>query len=260
MNGIIATLFKNRKEPKMNSKKKKVVGVTGLIIAAVVLIVAFALAKGKYTIILNQEQIQKRIDAQLPKGTNSVQVTSAQISFVEDNLDVLITVNGSKFGKNVSVTARSVGIPSYDPLEGTFRFNPEQITIEKFSSDLPPLKDGIKKAADRYVTNSGIRNILIDAAPRVDVWVKQLVERGITEVLNRTPVYRLKNDPKSLLVRASLQSININHDTLQIVVSLWQLTLSVLYCLVIGISIFVAGICFLFAAARSPGTVLLLSV
>lgn len=245
----------------MNSKnKKKFAGLTGIIISITILIVAFVLAKGEHTITLSKEQIQKRIDAQLPKGTNSVQVTSAQINFIEDNLDVLITVNGSKFGKNVSVTARSVGVPSYDPIEGTFRFNPEQITIEKFSSDLPPLKNGIKKVADRYVTNTGIRNILTDAAPHVDTWVRQLVERGITEVLNRTPVYRFKNDPKSLLVRASLQSITVNQGTLQIVVSLWQLTLSVLYCLIFVILSLVVGIAFLFVAARSPDAIVLLSI
>jgi hypothetical protein len=64
--------------------------------------------------------------------------------------------------------------------------------------------------------------------------------------LEHRPVYRPKDDVKGLLIRASLDAVNIEQDRVVLTFTLWQLTLGV----VVGLVALLAGICLTMALGR----------
>ena len=181
---------------------------------------------GRTTISIDQLQAQSRINAQLPKEVfKGGTVTDTQVVFNEHDLETTITLKGNKFGKNFTLLVTAVGVPEYRRAEGAFYFRPSQITIKEFSYDHSgQLANKLKVMADKYVTNTGVRQAITDAAPHLETWMTEAAQKGATSVLQRVPVYRLKDDIKGLLIQASLESLQLEDAHIKIVVSFWSLT------------------------------------
>lgn len=202
---------------------------------------------GSHTISLTEAQIQERINAQLNKeikpngGTGffvkSVGVKNATVSLGHEQLTALIEVEGTLRGaKKFSLTAQAVGNPEYSA--GKFFFRPSAIEVREFSFEGDSPSEVMTRLAKRYLSDEKARQAVNDAAPKIESWMTTVAQNAATHVLDRRPVYTLKNDVKGVLIGAALESVKVRGDKLIINFSLWQLTLSVgigLLCLLAAI-------------------------
>ena len=129
-------------------------------------------------------------------------------------------------------------VPTYS--FGELYFKPETIKVQKFAYEGSTPTELFTGFAKRYVSEAEMRQLIEDKSPAIEGWMTVVAQNAAVQTLERRPVYRLKEDVKGLLIKASLESVKIDRDGMIVTFSLWQLTLSVLFgifCLMIGIAV-----------------------
>jgi hypothetical protein len=205
-------------------------------------------AYGTSSITLTEPQVQARIDQQLDKDfavrgvaqllVKSVRIRAATIHLQDGQVTALIDATGMlRADKSFTLTAYAVGVPTYR--SGEFFFTPDKIEVRRITYEGGAPGERARQFADRYVSDAKLRQLVEDKAPAVEDWVNTLAQNAAAQVLERRPVYHLRDDVKGMLIAASLSSVKIDHDRLVATFSLWQLTRSVLLgalCLVVGLA------------------------
>ena len=74
-----------------------------------------------------------------------------------------------------------------------------------------------------------MQQFIADKAPEIEEWMINVAESAATHTLAQRPVFVPKNDIKGILIRASLESIVAQEDRIMLTFTLWQLTLTVAY-------------------------------
>lgn len=192
---------------------------------------------GVHSVSFTETEIQNRINAKLHKEfpvkgiarviVKTVNMQSATIRIVDGQVIALIDIEGTmRLGKKFSLTAYAVGIPTY--ADGEFYFHPEHIEVQKFAYEGKTPTELFSGFARRYVSNEKARQFIEDKAPRVEEWMTVTAQNAAMHALERKPIYRLKDDMKGFLIRASLESVKIEQDRIVLNLTLLRLTLTVL--------------------------------
>lgn len=214
-------------------------------------------AYGTTSITLTEPQVQARIDHQLDKDfpakgvarllVKSIEIQSATVHLQDGEVTALIDLAGTlRVGKKFTLTAYAIGVPTYRA--GEFFFTADKVEVRRFAYQGRAPSEVAKQLADRYVSDDRARQFFEDTAPAVEEWATTLAQNAAMQVLERRPVYRLRDDVKGILIGASLSSVKIDQDRLVVTFSLWQLTLSVL----LGALCLVAGIATIWIMLRHP--------
>lgn len=209
------------------------------------------MAFGKKQIVLTQGDIQRRLNAQLPREVvTGVQVSSATTQIANDALRCNIILQGKRLGTTFKLKVNAHGVPSYDRASGSFYFRADTFDVEEFNFGGKGLAERMEKASQRYITNAGLQHAVSDASPKIEKWATDMAEKGAVFVLGKTPIYRLKDDFKGLVIKGSLDSLRVEGDRLVINISFLRLTISMI-ALFVGTVVLIIGI---FAAASNPKT------
>jgi hypothetical protein len=200
-----------------------------------------------------REHLSKQVGKEMPiKGTaqllvKSVTIKQADVRIQDGRVLASIHVEGQmKTGKKFMLSTNTVGVPSY--AEGAFFFKPEKVEVEKFGYEGGSPKEAISRFADRYVSDNKLRTLAEDVAPKVEEWVTNLAQNTSIYALERWPVYRLKDDVKGVVIKASLESVKVDKDRIVVTFSLWQLTVSVFF----GIAFFLLALGLAWAMIQNP--------
>jgi hypothetical protein len=208
-----------------------------------------------HTIALTETDIQARVNTQLNKDfavtgparlvISKVMVENATVHIEGGHVSVLIDMDGMlRTGKRFTLTASTLGVPEY--VDGAFYFRPQRIQVQKFAYDGSPVNELFARTARRFASDDRLRQLVEDKDFRVEEWMATTAQAGAMHWLEHRPVYRPKDDVKGLLIRASLDAVNIEQDRVVITFTLWQLTLGV----VVGLVALLAGICLTMALGR----------
>lgn len=199
-------------------------------------------------------EIQEKITTNLPKINEAVRkkgdytLDSIAVT-VEQDVCAKVALHGTKFRQTFSVEARLCGTPQYRPATGAFYFQPTTTTISPPKFGGGSIEEKARKAAERYVTNQGLQQFVVDSAEKIEGWVTDLVERGVTTALENIPVYHLKHDTKSLVVRAFLDSIEVRGGAVIAHLTLYRL----MWWTMLGVLCLLGSIATAFAMLRNPG-------
>lgn len=229
-------------------------------LAAVLVVVAGAFlftVFGTHRITLTEAQVQERVAPQIGKEfpvkgkagllIKTVTIENAEVGIGDGLVSVLFTVQGSlRLEKEFTLTAFAVGVPEY--ASGAFYFRPSQVEVREFAYQGNTPGEAIKNFADKYITNEGLNALVTDSAGKVEEWVTDLAQAAAVHMLDKRPVYELKDDLKGFVISAALQSVEVKENTLVITFSLLQLTISALF----GLLILVAAIALAVGLLMNP--------
>jgi hypothetical protein len=208
----------------MNKRKLAWISV---IVLGVLAVVGLCTVFNKHTVTFSEQDIQQKINAQLSKDrrNQTINVRNLRIKFLNDQIHLNLDMEGKKLGQPFEINVFTIGTPQYDSRKGEFYFRPQSITIESFTFKRSgSISNAIAGSAERYVSNKGLKNLVTDAAPKVEDWIKTTAEKASIFTLEHMPVYRLKDDVKSDVARAVLESVDIDGDKLVVTFSFLQLT------------------------------------
>ncbi len=179
-----------------------------------------------------QAQLQKRIDALLNKDlplkgpaaeiVASLQARMVNVTIAEGRVDIAALLQGKLIlGPAFSVAASLRGKPIYD--DGAFYFEPEDVRLEKFALGEEGKIAGALAGLAR-LAGPGAAELIDKKRRELESAAKGLVEHAIKAELERRPFYRLKEDAKGEVLRATLDSLLVEGDKLVIRFTLWRAT------------------------------------
>jgi hypothetical protein len=201
-----------------------------------------------FSIRKNEQYVQQKADAVLPKTTHGITFDSA-IIHLDNSIDIVLAISGHRLTRKFSMTIHAVGEPDFvHSKNGEVFFRPQKVEIVDFSFNGTPPGELLGHIRDRYVTNPGLKNLLSDAAPHVEDWMKDAAEDAAKVGLEHIPVYKVKDDWKGFFIGGALQSLTVQGNEIVATVSLWGITVGV----ILGILIVIVAIAVLIFIACNP--------
>jgi len=180
-----------------------------------------------------QAQLQRRIDPLLNKDlplkgpaadiVASLQARRVDVAISDGRIDIAVLLQGKLvIGPAFSLAASLRGIPRYD--DGAFYFEPEDVRLEKFTLGEEGKLAGALAAGLARIAGPGAADLIEKKRRELEGTAKGLVENAIKAELEKRPFYRLKDDAKGEVLRATLDSLTIEGDKLVIRFTLWRVT------------------------------------
>jgi hypothetical protein len=217
---------------------------------------------GTHTVVINEEQVQgfadKIVGKEFPiKGSKGFVVKSATVKktsvrIQDGKISAEILVEGLMLTKKKFIlTSYTTGMINYE--NGKFFYKPEKVEMRDFSYANGSLSDSVGAFADKYVESEKRRALIKDSAPNMERWITTIAETAVATTLQNRPIYQVKDDLKGVLIKSSISSVTVNGSQIQVVLSLWQLTISV----GIGIIILLASVAMVWVLMQNPALGLL---
>ena len=146
-------------------------------------------------------------------------------------------------GPPFSLAASLRGAPRYEDV--AFYFQPEDVRLENFAIGEDGKLVGALAGLAR-LAGPGAAGLIEKKGRELERVAKGLAENAIKAELEKRPFYRLKDDAKGEVLRATLESIAVEQDKLVIRFTLWRATLWA----AMGAAAVLAGLIFLLLALR----------
>lgn len=190
-----------------------------------------------HTVVLTEDYIQERVNIQIGKEFSvkgkgrllikTVTLKNATVHIAEGRVVALLDLEGKAIaGKKFSLTTYAIGAPYY--ANGKFYFKPDGVVIQRFAYQGSTPTEYVERFA-KHVPWKRVQQFIADKAPEIEEWMINVAESAATHTLAQRPVFVPKNDIKGILIRASLESIVAQEDRIMLTFTLWQLTLTVAY-------------------------------
>lgn len=205
---------------------------------------AYLSATGKLDVTMNQEELQAKIDAKLPHTSEhrvTVTVSKATLDLSHDQIGLAFNAQASKFGKSVSVEARTRGDLRYEPMSGSFYFKPSALEFGQINLGEMNVREGVSHFIEKWVDSPKLNARRDELGEKAETVVKSGVEKAVTVALERVPVYKLPDNFKGNMARMLLSSVEVNDGKVIAHLSFWHFTemlvlYAVLFVLAIGLA------------------------
>jgi hypothetical protein len=195
-------------------------------------------------------RVEPLLNRDLPlKGTAAEIVASLQarkldVAIAGGRIDIGVLLQGRLvIGPPFSVAASLRGTPRYE--DGAFYFQPEDVRLENFALGEDGKLAGALAGLAR-LPGPGAAGLIEKKGREVERVAKGLAENAIKAELEKRPFYRLKDDAKGEVLRATLESLTVEEDRLVIRFTLWRATLWA----ALGAAALLVGLVFLLLALR----------
>ena len=195
-------------------------------------------------------RVEPLLDRDLPlKGTAAEIVASLQarkldVAISDGRIDIGLLLQGRLVvGPPFSLAASLRGTPRYD--DGAFYFQPEDVRLENFAIGENGKLVGALAGLAR-LAGPGAAGLIEKKGRELERVAKGLAGNAIKAELEKRPFYRLKDDAKGEVLRATLESIAVEEDKLVIRFALWRATLWA----ALGAVAILAGLVFLLLSLR----------
>lgn len=230
------------------NKRKWAWGAT--IVAAVIAVAGICWTVfGVHEISMSQTDIQAKIDEKMPATQKGVTISDVKLDLSGDKIGLTLNAATTKFNTEYRMTTATRGTLRYDHGRGAFYFAPEELTIKDLQANGSSVSDKVSGFIDKWVDSKKIQDNKAELAAKAEEVAQGLVQKSAATVLERVPVYTLKNDFKGYVVRAVLSDVEVKDGNVIAHLSLWQLTKTV----ALFIVSLVAAIGFMIALAANPG-------
>ncbi len=145
-----------------------------------------------------------------------------------NNITVTAEVEGRRFAQAFSATVHAVGTPDYRQKDNAFFFVASEFKVLAFSYKGSSVAEKATGLVRRITRNEEANNLAAELAPKLEEWVTHLAEASVKNGLERFPVYRIKDDMKGWLIKAGLKSVDVKNGEIVAVVSITQITWTVI--------------------------------
>jgi hypothetical protein len=196
-------------------------------------------AAGLMTLRASQEvaftpaQLQRRVDPLLDKDlplkgpaadiVASLQARKVDVAIADGRVAIALLLQGKLIvGPPFSLAASLRGTPRYD--DGAFYFEPEDVRLEKFALGEEGKLAGALAAGLARLAGPGAAELVDKKRRELENAARGLAENAIKAELEKRPFYRLKDDAKGDVLRATLDSLAVEGDRLVIRFTLWRAT------------------------------------
>jgi hypothetical protein len=189
-------------------------GLTALAIATGAAIVLW-FAGTTHTVVLDEARLQREIDARLPIEAGGFTFAPVALSIRDSRVVIATTVSAGRAGQSVSFEARASGAPRYDPWAGALYLDLDALHVGNLTPRTTPSGERLlQRLAPSAVTSEAVLGT---------------AERALRAALERVPVYRLRGDLGEFVLGSALESVAVTEAGIVLRLSLWQLTLGVLW-------------------------------
>jgi hypothetical protein len=176
-----------------------------------------------------EQRLQPLLNRELPiKGVAedlvvSLQAHDAKVNIADGRVDIVASLQGRLVvGPSFAVAAAMRGAPRYD--DGAFYFDPEEVKVALIglSGDGglgSALKSGLARLAGPKAAE------LVDKkSQELRAILTDVVDKVVKSALRQRPIYRLKDDVKGEVLRATLDQLAVENDKVVLRFTLWRVT------------------------------------
>jgi hypothetical protein len=224
------------------NKRKWAWGAT--IVAAVIAVAGVSWTLfGVHEITMSQAEIQVKIDEKMPATQKGVTISGAKIDLSGDKLGLNFDAATTKFNTEYRMSTATRGTLRYDHGKGAFYFVPEELKISGIKANGASVSEKVGGFIDKWVDSKKIQDNKAELAAKAEEVAQGLVQKSAATVLERVPVYKLKDDFKGYVVRAVLTNVEVKDGNVIAHLSLWQLTKTVIafaFSLVVAVGFMIA--------------------
>lgn len=204
---------------------------------------------GDITVKRNEAQVVEIVGRQLEKMASeegqkknavakNLRIKRVEISLT-NNIAITAEIEGRYIAQTFSATVHAVGVPEYHRNERAFFFKASEFTVPAFAYKGASVADKTTALVRRITKNDELNSLASEFAPKIEEWITHFAEMSVKSGLERFPVYRLKDDTKGWLISVALKSVEVKNGEIIAVVSIWQITWTVLLWFLIAVVLFV---------------------
>lgn len=217
--------------PHRNPAKRRIAWTTTIVTLVIAAVGVFYTAFGNFDITLSQQTLQQKIDAKMPFTTKSnVVFSEVKLDLSGDKIGLAVAASTKKLNVQINGTGQTTGTIRYDG-DGSFYFHPEELKVTSLTTGTGAAEGAVKPkveaALEKWLKNS-------DRAKAAEATAEKWLQRGAEMALERIPVYRVKDDFKGTIIKASLTSVEVKNNAVVAHISLWRLTGVVIGYLALG--------------------------
>lgn len=180
---------------------------------------------------VSQDFIQDEINSYLAKNRTFHGVEAEHVTFtLNNNVDVLAELHGTKVLRKFTMVIHTVGQPDYSlSKQGKIFYKAQKIEIVDFQWNGTPPGEALTKLRDRYTKPNGLVNkVLTDVAPHVEAWAQELGEKAGIALLQHIPIFDLNKHWYGYYFGGALKSITVQGNTMVASFSLIGMTMIVI--------------------------------
>ena len=216
---------------------------------------------GLHEVKMTQSEVQQKIDAKMPFTTkNGVVIHSVALDLTGDKIGLVITASATKLKTEFIVKAETKGTLTYNNLDGTFHFKPDELKLVDVKTNGESVSNKLDAFVEKWVSSPKVlanKDELVKAGAEL---VNSMVQKSAEFTLERMPVYKMPNDFKGNIARMFLSSVEVKDQTIIAHLSFWQFTKMLMFyafilVLAIGFAIAMFACPELFVAAAVIGSI-----
>jgi hypothetical protein len=182
-------------------------------IVAALAIGAFELVPRTLKVRISEEQASAKMQEALDKKAHEgLAVERAVLTFNNNAVQFSGHVAGVRFGQQFSADVSVDGVPRYDERQQAIYFSPTTFTLKNFAFKGETPSEKARRFGGTIFKNTTVGTVLENSAESIERWVTQTAENRVRLILEKRPVYRIKDDVKGMLIKASLTTISIEEN------------------------------------------------
>lgn len=194
---------------------------------------------GLHEVKMTQSEVQQRIDVKMPFTTkNGVVIHSVAMDLTGDKIGLVIVATANKLKTEFTVKAQTQGSLTYNNLDGTFHFKPDQLKLVDVKTNGESVSTRLDSFVEKWVSSPKVlanKDELVKAGADL---VNSMVQKSAEFTLERMPVYTLSDTFKGQMARMFLSSVEVKDQTVIAHLSFWQFTkMLIFYAFVIVVAI-----------------------
>lgn len=179
---------------------------------------------------MSQAELQQRIDAKMPHTTkNGVTVSDVHLDLTGDVIALSLGAKATKLKTEFDIKAQTRGILTYNNLDGTFHFRPEELKLTDVKTNGESVANRLDRFVDKWVDSKKIldhKDELVHAAAGM---VNTTIQAAAEKTLEHVAVYKLPDNLKGNVARMFLQSVEVKDGNVIAHLSFWQFTKMVMF-------------------------------
>lgn len=194
---------------------------------------------GLHEVKMGQAEVQQKIDVKMPFTTKKdVVIHSVALDLTGDKIGLVIVASAKKMKTEFVVKAETKGTLTYNNLDGTFHFKPDELKLVDVKTNGESVATRLDNFVEKWVSSPKVlanKDELVKAGAEL---VNSMVQKSAEFTLERMPVYKLPETFKGQMARMFLSSVEVKDQTIIAHLSFWQFTkMMILYAFVVVVAI-----------------------
>jgi hypothetical protein len=165
---------------------------------------------GLHEVKMGQAEVQQKIDVKMPFTTKKdVVIHSVALDLTGGKIGLVIVASAKKMKTEFVVKAETKGTLTYNNLDGTFHFKPDELKLVDVKTNGESVATRLDNFVEKWVSSPKVlanKDELVKAGADL---VNSMVQKSAEFTLERMPVYKLPDTFKGQMARMFLSSVEV---------------------------------------------------